>query len=80
MADERSKEYMTEVSQVLMSSLEKICEPKCVPSSNTLAVFVTTTSAFTDLKWSTNESYELNIANNDGCKRNNCIITSYKHF
>jgi hexosaminidase len=65
-ADELGKQYMTEASQVLMSSLKTICSPQCIPNDNNLTVFITTTTPFTNIKWSTNESYELNISTN--CK------------
>lgn len=61
-ADEIGKSYMTEVSQVLMSSLKKLCEPNCTSNGNHLTVFVTTIDPFADLKLSTNESYGLNIS------------------
>lgn len=60
-ADELGKQYMAEVSQVLMSSLRKICEPRCIPNDNNLTVFITTATPFTNIKLSTNESYELNV-------------------
>jgi len=66
-ADELGKQYMAEVSQVLMSSLKKICEPRCIPNDNNLTVFITTATPFTSIKLSTNESYELNIFTNN-CK------------
>uniref|UniRef100_A0A2H8U0P4 Beta-hexosaminidase n=1 Tax=Melanaphis sacchari TaxID=742174 RepID=A0A2H8U0P4_9HEMI len=62
--DELGKQYMDEVSQVLMSSLRAICNPRCTPNDNNLTVFITTTTPFTNIKWSTNESYELNISTN----------------
>lgn len=65
-ADERSVRYMAEASRVFMSSLEKLCMFRCVPSINVLIISVTTVDAFENLKWSTNESYELRISNNDG--------------
>lgn len=65
-ADVRSMEYMAEASQVFMSSLEKICRFRCVPNLNMLAIFVTTVDAFENLKWSTNESYDLRISNDNG--------------
>ncbi|XP_027837805.2 chitooligosaccharidolytic beta-N-acetylglucosaminidase-like isoform X2 [Aphis gossypii] len=61
-ADEFGKQYMAEASEVLMSSLRTICKPRCVPNDNNLTVFITTTAPFTNIKWSTNESYELNIS------------------
>jgi len=60
-ADELGKQYMVEVSQVLMSSLRKICEPRSIPNDNNLTVFITTATPFTNIKLSTNESYELNV-------------------
>lgn len=67
-ADEPGREYMAEVSQVFVSSVKKMCEPQCVPNANDVIVSITTTSLFTSLKLSTNESYSLNITTDD-CMR-----------
>jgi len=71
-ADELGKQYMVEASEVLISSLRKICEPRCIPNDNNLTVFITTDTPFTNIKLSTDESYELNIFNN--CKTRTCCI------
>jgi len=63
-ADDLGKEYIAEASQVLMSSLKNLCKPQCVPNTNDLIIFINTTTPFTNLKWSTNESYSLNISTN----------------
>jgi len=47
-----------------MSSLKNLCKPQCVPNTNDLTIFINTTTPFTNLKWSTNESYSLNISTN----------------
>lgn len=61
-ADELGKEYMTDAFRVFTSSLEKLCEPGCVPIANDLTVFVATTAPFTNLKWRTDESYRLTVS------------------
>lgn len=76
-ADELGKQYMVEVSQVLMSSLRKMCEPRCIPNDNNLTVFITTATPFTNIKLSTNESYELNIFTNNCKKRVSFIIIHF---
>jgi hypothetical protein len=65
--DELGKKYIAEVSQVFMLSLKKLCEPQCIPRTNNLTIFVTTTTPFANLKWSTNESYDLHVST-DHCK------------
>lgn len=50
-----------------MSSLKNLCKPDCIPNTNYLTIFINTTTPFANLKWSTNESYYLNISTN--CKR-----------
>jgi len=72
-ADELGKQYMVEASQVLTSSLKKICEPRCIPNDNNLTVFITTATPFANIKLSTNESYELNISTNN-CKTRVCYV------
>jgi len=71
-ADELGKQYIVEASQVLMSSLRKICEPRCIPKDNNLTVFITTSTPFTNIKLSTDESYEINIFTN--CKTRVCYV------
>lgn len=61
-ADNPGKEYMTEVSLVFISSLKKLCGSQCSPNANNLTVHITTIAPFAGLKWSTNESYSLNIS------------------
>jgi len=74
-ADELGKQYMVEASEVLMSSLRKICEPQCIPNDNNLTVFIITDTPFTSIKLSTDESYELNIFTK--CKTRACCIMRY---
>lgn len=61
MADQRSKEYMTEASQVFLSSLKKLCVPNCISYTNSVAISIRTSSPFDNIKLTTNESYNLKI-------------------
>ncbi|VVC24515.1 Hypothetical protein CINCED_3A025084 [Cinara cedri] len=60
-ADQRSKEYMTEVSEVFKSSLKKLCIPNCVSYSTTATISISTTTPFDYIKLTTDESYYLKI-------------------
>lgn len=59
--DQLSKNYFIEVSQVFKSSLKKLCIPNCVPHENTPVISLSTSSPFSYIKLTTNESYNLKI-------------------
>uniref|UniRef100_A0A2S2QN92 beta-N-acetylhexosaminidase n=1 Tax=Sipha flava TaxID=143950 RepID=A0A2S2QN92_9HEMI len=61
-ADQLGKEYMTEVSQVFISSLKKLCIPNCVSYDNTPIISISTSTPFGYIKLTTNESYNLKIS------------------
>ncbi|XP_025201242.1 chitooligosaccharidolytic beta-N-acetylglucosaminidase-like isoform X2 [Melanaphis sacchari] len=65
MADQLSKEYMSEASQVFISSLKKLCVPNCVSYATTPIIYISTSDPFDYIKLITNESYNLKI-NTDG--------------
>lgn len=58
-ADQPSKEYLAEVSQVFTDSLNKLCVPNCVSYSTPLIVSINTTTPFDYIKLTTDESYNL---------------------
>ncbi|KAE9524629.1 hypothetical protein AGLY_014679 [Aphis glycines] len=61
MADQLSREYMSEASQVFISSLKKLCIPNCVSNAITPIISITTSNPFDYIKLTTNESYSLKI-------------------
>lgn len=67
MADQLSKEYMSEASQVFILSLKKLCVPNCVSYTNTPIISISTRNPFEYIKLTTNESYSLKI-NTEGKK------------
>lgn len=60
-ADQLGKEYMTEVTQVFLSSLKKLCTPYCVSYDNIPIISISTSTQFGYIKLTTNESYDLKI-------------------
>jgi len=61
MADQLSREYMSEASQVFISSLKTLCIPNCVSNAITPIISITTSNPFDYIKLTTNESYSLKI-------------------
>jgi len=61
MADQLSREYMSEASQVFISSLKKLCIPNCVSNAITPIISISTSNPFDYIKLTTNESYSLKI-------------------
>ncbi|XP_060834731.1 chitooligosaccharidolytic beta-N-acetylglucosaminidase-like isoform X2 [Rhopalosiphum padi] len=61
MADQLSKEYMSEASQVFILSLKKLCVPNCVSYTNTPIISISTSNLFDHIKLTTDESYSLKI-------------------
>lgn len=60
-ADQFSKEYIVEASQVFTSSIEKLCTPNCVYNPTSLVVSISTTTPFDYMKLTTDEMYNLQI-------------------
>ncbi|XP_050546976.1 chitooligosaccharidolytic beta-N-acetylglucosaminidase-like isoform X2 [Daktulosphaira vitifoliae] len=59
--DELGKQYINEAYQVFLDSLGNLCKPRCNPYANSVTIFVSNTSSFEYLKWTTNEKYDLSI-------------------
>lgn len=59
--DQLSKEYMTEASQVFISSIKKLCVPNCVSSPTIIVISISTSTPFDYIKLTTDESYLLKI-------------------
>jgi len=59
MADQLSKEYMSEATQVFVSSIKKLCVPNCVSYTTSPIISITTSTPFDYIKLTTNESYSL---------------------
>ncbi|XP_050421396.1 chitooligosaccharidolytic beta-N-acetylglucosaminidase-like isoform X2 [Adelges cooleyi] len=60
-ADDLGKQYLTEASEVFLNSLKALCKPRCAPYANNPTVYISTTTPFDYLKWTTNERYALSI-------------------
>lgn len=60
-ADQLSKEYMIEVSEVFKSSLKKLCIPNCISNSTITIISISTNTPFDYIKLTTDESYNLKI-------------------
>lgn len=60
-ADQLSKEFITEVSDVFKSSLKKLCVPNCVSYSTAVIISISTNAPFGYIKLTTDESYNLKI-------------------
>lgn len=74
--DHLGKEYMTEVSQVFISSLKKLCIPNCVSYDNNPIISISTSTPFGYIKLTTNESYNLKITT-EGIKPFNLYDLSF---
>ncbi|XP_050421397.1 chitooligosaccharidolytic beta-N-acetylglucosaminidase-like [Adelges cooleyi] len=54
-------EYLKEASQVFVDCLKKLCNPKCVTTVQQPIVYVNTSAPFDNIRWNTDESYQLDI-------------------